>query len=89
VRFNDSAAPSVLRISDNVLITRAQGTQVAVVGHDGKVRLRDIVLGRDFGNYFEVLAGLTASERVIVNPPDAISDGDAVQVATAGTAPAK
>jgi RND family efflux transporter MFP subunit len=90
VRFNDTAAPSVLRISDTALITRAQGVQVAVVGADGLVQLRSIELGRDFGSYVEVLSGVTPSDRVIVNPPDAVSDGMAVQVNLPGeTKPAK
>jgi len=90
VRFNDTAAPSVLRLSDNALITRAQGVQVAVVDADNRVQLRNIVLGRDFGSYVEVLSGLTAADRVIVNPPDAISDGQTVQVSAAtDNSPAK
>ena len=59
---------------------RAQGMQVAVVGNDNKVQLRSIRLGRDFGNTVEVLSGLEAGERVIVNPPDSIADGMAVRV---------
>ena len=82
VRFDDTAGPSVLRISDNAIINRAQGVQVAVVGDDNRVQLRSIVLGRDFGNYVEVLSGLTTVDRIIVNPPDAVSDGMAVKVAT-------
>jgi RND family efflux transporter MFP subunit len=90
VRFNDTAAPTVLRISDNALITRAQGVQVAVVGADGRVQLRNIELGRDFGSYVEVVAGVTPADRIIVNPPDSISDGMIVQVAApAETKPAK
>ena len=90
VRFNDTAAASVLRIADNALITRAQGVQVAVVGADGRVQLRQIELGRDFGNYVEVISGVTASDRIIVNPPDGITDGMSVQVAApAETTPAK
>jgi RND family efflux transporter MFP subunit len=83
VRFNESAAASVLTISDNALIFRAQGMQAAVVGADDKVQLRAIKLGRDFGNTVEVLAGLNATDRVIVNPPDAITEGMAVQIAPA------
>ena len=81
VRFDDTAGASVLRISDNAIITRAQGTQVAVVGDDNRVELRNITLGRDYGSYIEVLAGLKAGDWVIVNPPDAISDGATVKVA--------
>jgi len=81
VSFDDTAGPSVLKITDNVLITRAQGVQAAVVDADGHVHLRSITLGRDFGDYIEVLAGLTASDQVIDNPPDSISDGAIVKVA--------
>jgi hypothetical protein len=44
------------------------------------VQLRSVKLGRDFGDTVEVLAGLNADDRVIVNPPDSIADGMAVQV---------
>ncbi len=82
VRFTQNAAPAgVLVISDNALIFRAQGMQAAVVGPDNKVQLRSLKLGRDFGNTVEVLAGLSATDQVIINPPDAIADGMAVQVA--------
>jgi RND family efflux transporter MFP subunit len=80
VRFNESVAPTVLTLSDNTLIFRAQGMQVAVVGPDNKVRLQSIKLGRDFGNIVEVLAGLSADDHVVVNPPDGIADGMAVQL---------
>ncbi len=81
VRFNEAADPDALTISDNAIIFRAQGTQVAIVGNNNKVRLRSVKLGRDFGDTVEVLAGLDLSDRVIDNPPDAISDGMVVQVA--------
>ena len=81
VRFNEAADPGALTISDNAVIFRAQGTQVAVVGSDNKVQLRSVKLGRDFGNTVEVLAGLNASDRVIDNPPDSIADGMTVQIA--------
>jgi RND family efflux transporter MFP subunit len=90
VRFNDTAGPSVLKITDNVLITRAQGVQAAVVDASGQVHLRSITLGRDFGDYVEILAGLSATDQVIVNPPDSISDGMTVKIsAPAETASAK
>jgi RND family efflux transporter MFP subunit len=86
VRFNESAAANMLILSDNTLIFRAQGMQVGVVGADNKVQLRSIKLGRDFGNTVEVLGGLTATDRVIVNPPDGLAEGMTVQIApTAGT----
>jgi RND family efflux transporter MFP subunit len=80
VRFNEAATANVLTLSDNALIFRAQGMQVALVSSDNKVKLQSVTLGRDFGNTVEVLAGLSATDRVINNPPDSIADGMAVQV---------
>jgi RND family efflux transporter MFP subunit len=83
VRFNEAAAPNGLTISDNALIFRAQGMQVAVVGAQGRVSLHSVKLGRDFGNTVEVLDGLKIGDRVINNPPDSIADGMTVQVGAA------
>jgi RND family efflux transporter MFP subunit len=84
VRFDEiPAAANVLVLSDNALIFRAQGMQVAVLGSDHKVELRSVKLGRDFGNTVEVLAGLNANDRVINNPPDSIAEGMTVEIAPA------
>jgi RND family efflux transporter MFP subunit len=85
VRFNESPDAKALTISDNAIIFRAQGTQVALVGPDNKVRLRDVKVGRDFGDTIEVLDGLTAQDRVVDNPPDSIADGMSVEVVHPGT----
>ncbi len=81
VSFNESAAADVLTLSDKAFIFRAQGMQAAVVGEDGKVHLQSIKLGRDFGNTVQVLAGLKATDRVILNPSDGIAEGMAVRMA--------
>jgi len=82
VRFTEATDAHGLTISDNALIFRAQGMQVAVVGGDNKVQLHSIKLGRDSGNTVEVLSGLNADDRLIVNPPDSIADGMAVRIAS-------
>ncbi len=82
VRFNESAAADVLTLSDNTLIFRAQGMQVAILGPDNKVQLRGIKLGRDFGSIVEVLDGLKPTDRVIINPPDGITEGMTMHPAT-------
>jgi hypothetical protein len=87
VRFDEiPTAANVLVLSDNALVFRAQGMQVAVLGTDNKVQLRSVKLGRDFGNTVEVLAGLNEDDRVINNPPDSIADGMIVQIAPPGDA---
>jgi RND family efflux transporter MFP subunit len=91
VRFNDAVNVSGLTLSDNTLVFRAQGMQVAIVDSNNLVQLRSIKLGRDFGNTVEVLSGLAASDRVILNPPDSIADGMAVKISppVATNTPAK
>lgn len=69
-----------VQIPSSALVFRAAGTQVALVGQDGRVRLRHIVLGRDLGQTVEVASGLSASDRVVDNPPDSITDGELVRV---------
>jgi RND family efflux transporter MFP subunit len=85
VRFQESADANVLNVAGNALIFRAQGMQVAVVGPDNRAQLRSIKLGRDFGATVEVLGGLNATDRVVLNPPDSIADGMPVRLATTTT----
>jgi RND family efflux transporter MFP subunit len=62
----------------NTLIFRAEGLQVGVV-KDGKVVLTSVTPGHDFGNQIEIVAGLKASDQVIINPPDSVVSGQQVQ----------
>jgi RND family efflux transporter MFP subunit len=83
VTFKDVADSGVLMLSDNALIFRAQGMQAAVVDSNNRVQLRPIKLGRDYGSTVEVVSGLDATDRVILNPPDGIAEGMTVQLAAA------
>jgi len=67
-----------LTVPINALLFRAEGTRVAVVDAGGKVSLRPVALGRDDGQAIEVLSGVQASDRLVLNPPDALNDGDVV-----------
>src|SRR5262245_38481188 len=69
-----------LSLPVNALLFRPEGPSVAVVGADQKVRLKTLVLGRDFGNTVEVLGGLAGGERIVVNPADSLEDGQQVRV---------
>jgi RND family efflux transporter MFP subunit len=63
----------------NTLLFRSEGLRVAVV-RDGKAELVPITMGRDFGNEVEVVAGITPSDSVIVNPSDSLTSGTAVRI---------
>lgn len=67
----------------NAMLFRAQGAQVAVVGADNKVQLRQLNIGRDYGTTLEVLGGLTTNENIVVNPADSLENGEQVNIAQA------
>lgn len=81
VRFNQAKLDAALTLPSNALLFRAEGPQVGVVQANGKVELRNVTLGRDFGQTIEVLGGITAAERVILNPADSLVSGTVVRVA--------
>jgi len=60
--------PVALRVPAGALVRRSEVTAVYVVGEDGQVRLRQVRLGRRLGEEFEVLAGLSAGERIAADP---------------------
>ena len=63
------------------MLFRSGGLQVATIANDMHVKLKNIVQGRDFGNTIEVLSGLDARDKVILNPPDSMTDGVQVRIA--------
>jgi RND family efflux transporter MFP subunit len=67
-----------LLIPGDTLVVRSDGTQVAVIGDDHTVRYQRIQLGRDFGDRIEVLSGLEAGQKIVVNPGDTVRQGTKV-----------
>jgi len=89
VHFKIPASAETLRLPANTVLFRAAGLQVATLDADHRVTLKSIVQGRDFGNTIEVLSGLEPNEVVVLNPPDSITNGEQVRIATPAAAPAK
>jgi RND family efflux transporter MFP subunit len=83
VHFELPTDPNLIRIPSTALVTGNQGTQVATLDGNDKVVLKSVQLGRDLGDSVEVIAGLSASDRIIDNPPETLVAGDAVRVAAA------
>ena len=79
----DRASTSTLKLPVNALIFRSDGLQVATLDAGNHVSLKPITVGRDFGDRVEVLTGIRAADKVIVNPPDSLAAGEAVRVGTA------
>jgi RND family efflux transporter MFP subunit len=77
------AAPGVLRVPVGTLVFRAAGLQLATVDAQNHAHLQAVTMGRDFGNEVEITSGLTPESRIIVNPPDALVNGQEVKAVTA------
>ncbi len=73
-----------LILPTNTLLFGASGIKVAIVQPDGKIRLQSVTVGTDYGHDVEIKTGLTADDKVILNPPDSIRDGQTVAIVAAG-----
>jgi len=73
---------STLLLPVNTLVFRSEGLHVGVV-KDGKVMLTAVTPGHDFGNQIEIVSGVKPNDQVIINPPDSIVSGQAVQIVQA------
>jgi RND family efflux transporter MFP subunit len=71
---------SRLTLPVNAVLFRGEGARTAVVDRDGRVRLKPLTIGRDYGINIEILSGLTAEDNVIINPADSLEEGQQVQV---------
>jgi RND family efflux transporter MFP subunit len=80
VRFPVQQAAASVVIPADVLTVDARGTQAAMVDQSNVVHLLHLTLGRDFGATVEVLNGLQPGQRLIMNPPDTLTDGAKVDV---------
>ncbi len=64
----------------NTLIFRSQGLQVATIDDHNRVILKNVSIAVDYGPYVELHDGVKAMDRVIINPSDAIYQGQVVMV---------
>jgi RND family efflux transporter MFP subunit len=89
VHFKLPASAASLRLPANTVLFRAAGLQVATVDGQDHVKLKSVVQGRDFGSSIEILSGIEAEDRVIINPPDSLTDGVLVRIAPAPSTASK
>lgn len=76
-------ASQATTVSTNTLMFRSEGIRVAVVDNQGSVKLRTLKVGRNYGEMIEVLDGLSPADKVVLNPPDSLNDGDKVSIVVA------
>ena len=77
------AGVATLTVPNNVLMFRAEGPLVATVDAAGRVALKTVKLGRNYGESVQVMQGVDPQDRLVVNPSDALSTGDQVTVVEA------
>jgi len=90
--YGDATIPieeqqATMTIPTSALIFNSQGLRAAVVGDDGKVHMKTIEVGRDFGTEIEVNSGLDSKDEVVTNPGLRLGDGVAVTKSAPAVAP--
>jgi RND family efflux transporter MFP subunit len=87
VDLSSARSEPPLLVTSEALIVRADGAQVAVVGPDHAVHLQKVEVGRDYGDRLEIVRGLTEGVTVVMNPGDALQEGQKVDPVNAAPAP--
>ena len=80
VRFTELKTETALTLPANTLLFRAEGPQIGIVQEGGKVELRTVKLGRDYGQKIEILSGAGPEDQVILNPSESLVNGTTVAV---------
>jgi RND family efflux transporter MFP subunit len=78
-----------LTVPVNALLFRSEGMRAVVVDSNGKVHLKPVLIGRDYGSELEVLSGLEASDLLVLNPSDSLEDGEQVNIGSQPKPPAQ
>jgi RND family efflux transporter MFP subunit len=80
VSFPLPAGANGIRLPATALMFRDEGMQVATVDANNRVKLKTIIIARDSGAFVDVASGVSASDRIIDNPADALQNGDEVRI---------
>lgn len=81
VSFNIDSGSLGLRVPAEALIFDDKGLHVATLDATDHVHFKTVTIRRDYGKSIEVGSGLAPNDRVIINPPDGLADGDEVRIA--------
>ncbi len=84
VAFSIPTNPDSVVLPVNTLLFREEGLQVATLDATHRVQLKLIEIGTDFGKTIQINSGIQPGEQIILNPPDAIYNGQVVRVANFG-----
>ncbi|MFT4059722.1 MAG: efflux RND transporter periplasmic adaptor subunit [Legionella sp.] len=82
VWFTLPLPPNTILLPVNTLLFQAQGLQAAIVDKNNKIVLRSVTVRRDLGAEVEIATGVLPGDRVVVNPPDSITEGEVVRISS-------
>jgi RND family efflux transporter MFP subunit len=83
VHFKTQAAATSLIIPATALLFRKEGLSVGVVVNGNVAHMLPVVIGEDDGANVQIVNGLSASDKVIQDPPDSLIEGEKIQVVSA------
>ncbi len=83
VQISLPPSPHALSLPASALMFRDSGMAVAALGPDGRVIIKPVTIIRDLGSVVQIADGISKTDRIINNPPDALEAGDVVRIATA------
>ena len=66
---------AAIMIPGDAIVATPEGTQVAKLVNGNHIHFQPVRLGRDYGAKIEIVSGLVAGDRVIVNPTDDVREG--------------
>lgn len=83
VHFAVGSNVNKVTVPVNAMLFRSEGTRLAVVNENNRIELRPINIGRDYGTTLEILGGVSPQDRIVINPPDSLEQGQQVKIASA------
>jgi RND family efflux transporter MFP subunit len=85
VHFKTPSAGPTFIVPAAALIFRKEGLRVGTVVNGNVAHLVPVVIGQDDGASIQIITGLSATDRVIQDPPDSLIEGEKVFVAAHGS----
>lgn len=82
VHLTAQVEKNILIIPSSAMVFQENGTQVAVVDDDQRVRFKPITVSRVLDATVEVSKGVSVNDRIIDNPSAALLEGDQVRIVT-------
>ncbi len=80
VHFQLPGNKEALRVPASAIFYRDNEMNVATIGANNKVAIKKIEIARDLGVEIEISSGISATDRVINNPPENLAEGEVVKL---------